>query len=218
MKIYAHRGLHHHVAENTMAAFLRAEIAGVDGIETDLRTTADRRVVLYHDRTFRGRAVSDYGYDELRSATGVDVPLLDHVLERSWRVSWNFEIKTRAAGEIAADMLRGAAPPDTILSSFDHDAVHEATRATGLPGALLFASLPSERDDLPLPNDLVRTLVWDWNVVRPEAIERAAYLDWRSMVYGPVTAGEHAALELLRPWGVITDHPALVPQATWMEE
>lgn len=218
MKVYAHRGLHDQVPENTMAAFMRAELAGVDGIETDLRTTADRKVVLYHDRTFRGRTIVDYTYAELLAATGIQVPLLEHVLERSWRVSWNFEIKTRAAGEIAADILRRSAPKNTLLSSFDHDAVHHATEATGLQGALLFASLPSERDELPLPTDLVQTLIWDWNIVRPETIRHGIYLDWRSMVYGPVTSGEHQALEILRPWGVITDHPALVPAVEWTEE
>lgn len=218
MKVYAHRGLHDTAPENTMAAFLRAEMSGVDGIETDLRNTADGRVVLFHDRTFAGRAVSHYTYAELRTATRLDVPLLEHVLERSWRVAWNFEIKTRAAGTLAAALLAGVAPAGTMLSSFDHTAVEDAVEATGLEGALLLASFPSERQDMPIPTDLIRTLVWDWNVARPDGFRRADFVEWRNMVYGPVTADEHEALEILRPWGVITDYPALVPQIDWTEE
>lgn len=218
MRTYAHRGLHDSAPENTMAAFLRAEMAGVDGIETDLRSTADGRVVLYHDRTFAGRAVAHYTYAELRAATRIDVPLLEHVLERSWRVTWNFEIKTRAAGTLATALLIGQAQPGTMLSSFDHAAVEEVVQATGLEGALLLASLPSDRWDMPMPTELIRTLVWDWNVARPDGFRRAEYVDWRNMVYGPVTSEEHEALEMLRPWGVITDYPALVPQVDWTEE
>lgn len=211
MRTYAHRGLHDTAPENTMAAFLRAEMAGVDGIETDLRTTADGRVVLFHDRVFAGRALTDYTYEELRQATRLDVPLLEHVLERSWRASWNFEIKTRAAGSMAAALLRDRAPRDAILSSFDHRIVEDMTKETGLEGALLVASLSSERCDMPPSTDLIRTMVWDWNVAHPDGFDQADCVGWRNMVYGPVTADEHLALEILRPWGVITDHPALVP-------
>ena len=214
VRVYAHRGLHDTAPENTMAAFLRAEIAGVDGIETDLRTTSDGHVVLFHDRTFAGRALTDYTYAELRQATRLDVPLLEHVLERSWRVSWNFEIKTRAAGSLAAVLLRDHAPHDTLISSFDHGIVEDLVEETGLAGALLVASLPSERWDMPLPTDLIRTMVWDWNVARPDGFDRADYVGWRNMVYGPVTADEHRAIEMLRPWGVITDHPGLMTTKT----
>lgn len=210
MKVYAHRGLHDTAPENTMTAFLRAEMSGVDGIETDLRTTSDGRVVLFHDRTFDGRGVTDHTYAELKQATGIDVPLLEDVLDRNWRVSWNFEIKTRAAGELAGVMLREHAPRDALISSFDHGIVEELTETTGLQGALLVASLPSDRWDMPLPTGLLRTMVWDWNVARPDGFGRAEYVGWRNMVYGPVTADEHRALDILRPWGVITDHPGLV--------
>jgi glycerophosphoryl diester phosphodiesterase len=211
MLVYAHRGLHDHAPENTMAAFLRAEMSGVDGIETDLRTTADGRVVLFHDRTVRGRAVVEHTHAELVAATGIAVPTLEEVLDREWRVRWNFEIKTRAAGELAAPALRDRAPAGSMVSSFDHVAARDAARATGLEGGLLVASLGTEDVRLPEPDGAVRTLIWDWNVVRPDAITSSRWLEWKTMVYGPVTAGEHEALAVLRPWGVITDHPALVP-------
>jgi len=49
MKIIAHRGFSARYPENTLLAFQKALEAGVDGIETDVRLSADREVVLFHD-------------------------------------------------------------------------------------------------------------------------------------------------------------------------
>ena len=49
--VIAHRGLHTHEPENTLAS-LRASIkAGVDFVECDLRTTKDGHILLLHDST-----------------------------------------------------------------------------------------------------------------------------------------------------------------------
>ena len=51
-RIVAHRGLSGLETENTTAAFLAAgNRAGIDGIETDIRRTADGQFVLFHDDT-----------------------------------------------------------------------------------------------------------------------------------------------------------------------
>lgn len=47
--IIAHRGASTHFHENTMAAFERAVADGADGIEFDLRVTADGHWVVHHD-------------------------------------------------------------------------------------------------------------------------------------------------------------------------
>ena len=47
--IIAHRGDSVHAPENTLAAFRRAAEAGADGIEFDVRLTADGEVVVFHD-------------------------------------------------------------------------------------------------------------------------------------------------------------------------
>lgn len=48
-KIYAHRGDHRHVAENTQGAFDRSLQHAIDGIETDVQMTRDGVTVLFHD-------------------------------------------------------------------------------------------------------------------------------------------------------------------------
>lgn len=47
--IYAHRGDHRQLAENTQAAFDRSLQYAIDGIETDVQMTSDDVTVLFHD-------------------------------------------------------------------------------------------------------------------------------------------------------------------------
>ena len=87
-RIVAHRGEHQgsHLAENTLAAFDRAASAGVWGIETDIRWTADLVPVIIHDadtaRVFgRNIRVADATLAELREAVP-EVPTLAEVVAR----------------------------------------------------------------------------------------------------------------------------------------
>jgi len=70
--IFAHRGASAHAPENTLAAFEMAIAQGADGIELDVKLSADGQVVVIHDpivdRTTgaHGR-VKDMTLDELRA-------------------------------------------------------------------------------------------------------------------------------------------------------
>ncbi len=47
--VFAHRGVHQREPENTLAAFAEALASGVDGVEFDVRQTADGQLVCLHD-------------------------------------------------------------------------------------------------------------------------------------------------------------------------
>ena len=49
--IFAHRGASAHAPENTLAAFELALAQNADGIELDVKLTADGHVVVIHDAT-----------------------------------------------------------------------------------------------------------------------------------------------------------------------
>ncbi len=49
--IFAHRGASAHAPENTLAAFELAIEQGADGIELDVKLTADEQVIVIHDPT-----------------------------------------------------------------------------------------------------------------------------------------------------------------------
>jgi len=88
MKIIAHRGLSGRYPENTLLAFWKALEAGMDGIETDLRLSADREIVLFHDNDLtritgaKGR-VETSTLQELKTldvGEGERIPTLDELL------------------------------------------------------------------------------------------------------------------------------------------
>ena len=75
--VIAHRGGAKESTENTISAFQRAIQIGADGIETDLRLTADGVVVVYHDEKFGrveglktpAKLISEMPFSEIASHT-----------------------------------------------------------------------------------------------------------------------------------------------------
>lgn len=204
--VYAHRGVHggDRRAENGMKAFRNAAGAGL-GIETDLRTDAAGRIVLFHDRTISGVPIEAIEHAELERLAAREVVTLDALLSERLECPLNLEVKTRAA---AAALVRygGRLPPDTLLSSFVHDLSIDLSRSLGLPGALLLASVPTA-DAMPRAGEDVRTLVWDFGVVDASVLAAAADLGFEQFAYGAVTEQEHGFLFDRGCRGLITDHP-----------
>jgi glycerophosphoryl diester phosphodiesterase len=90
-RLVAHRGIHDNatVMENTLAAFEKAEAAGVWGIECDVRWTIDGTPVVSHDPNLQrlfGRLVDidRIPYPELRSHCPL-IPSLETVVQRFGR-------------------------------------------------------------------------------------------------------------------------------------
>ena len=94
--IFAHRGASAHAPENTLAAFELALAQGADGIELDVKLSADGHVVVIHDPTtdrttgVHGR-VKDLSLAELRGLnagsfysanfSAEKIPMLEEVFE-----------------------------------------------------------------------------------------------------------------------------------------
>jgi glycerophosphoryl diester phosphodiesterase len=72
--VYAHRGANTCAPENTLASFCKARQQGADGIEMDVKLTADGEVVIMHDQTVN-RTTNGHGL--LRSFGLVDLRRLD---------------------------------------------------------------------------------------------------------------------------------------------
>jgi len=81
-QVVAHRGASHENAEHTLRAYLAALDAGAEGLECDVRLTADGHLVCVHDRDLR-RTASSRG---LVSETDLaDLADLDF---HSWKHPW----------------------------------------------------------------------------------------------------------------------------------
>jgi glycerophosphoryl diester phosphodiesterase len=89
-RIFAHRGDHASVPENTIDAFLAAVAAGAHGIELDVRRTADDALVVHHDHRIDG--VGEIHQLRVRDLPG-HVALLDEAMGAAGALQVNVEIK-----------------------------------------------------------------------------------------------------------------------------
>jgi glycerophosphoryl diester phosphodiesterase len=114
------------IAENTIAAFRRARDLGADGVELDVRMTADGAIAVHHDAVIVGLGpIARLRTKELPR----DVPLLGPALEACEGLSVNIEVKNlpnepgfdpedrlaRLVGELVGGLGPGR---DVIVSSF----------------------------------------------------------------------------------------------------
>lgn len=107
MNVIAHRGASRLERENTVAAFRRAVALGADGVELDVRRTADETLVVHHDALLDdGRAIVETPEQELPQ----HVARLDAALDAASGVVVNVEIKN-ATGEPDFD------PADTVVAA-----------------------------------------------------------------------------------------------------
>lgn len=140
--VFAHRGAHKELPENTMVAFERAVEQHADGIELDVQVTSDGALVVCHDeaidRVSDGTGlVVEHSLSDLRKlsfAAGNEewapatIPLLDEVLDllAPTEVSLNIELKNsriRYEGleRMAAAAVRSHKMADQVVfSSFNH--------------------------------------------------------------------------------------------------
>jgi len=126
---FAHRGGANAGSENTLESFYEAIRLGYSYIETDVRGTADGKLVVFHDsNTFRMSGVrgkvSRMNFSELVELvrTGHDrttVPLLEDVLNRFPNTNFNIDVKDRIAAENIADIINRTHSHDRVcITSF----------------------------------------------------------------------------------------------------
>jgi len=137
MLLLAHRGDRRRVPENTLAAFATAlAIPGIDGLELDVRASADGVAVVLHDASLarvQGRRLRASRLTEAE-LDGLGVPTLAEVLAACPRGAFlDVELK-EDLGEVALAPLRAArGRPDgsvagVVISSFDHAALATVRR------------------------------------------------------------------------------------------
>lgn len=146
--VVAHRGACAHAPENTAAAFRAARAAGADGVELDVRRSADGVLVVHHDAELPGAGlVAASALDRLRAAKPDLVTLAEALLECAGMLV-NVELKClpwepdadspdHALVPAVLDVVneRGA---NVIVSSFDLGAVDACRRlSASVPTAWL---------------------------------------------------------------------------------
>ncbi len=126
MVVLAHRGRSGDWRENTLEAFAGALELGADGVELDVRRTADGRLVVHHDAEIEGVGAI---HTLARRNLPEWVPGLDEALETCSGATVNIEIKNApiepgfdptetVAAEVVALVRAGRGPAQVIVSSF----------------------------------------------------------------------------------------------------
>jgi len=137
-KVFAHRGASRMHTENTIAAFEAARNMSADGVELDVRPSADGYLVVHHDPTLAdGGRISTLARRDLPAF----VPLLEPVLEACGNLIVNIEIKTEpddpdydSSGTFAADIVKLISDRQmgerALVSSFDRNML-DAVKSLG---------------------------------------------------------------------------------------
>lgn len=222
--IIGHRGASGAAPENTLAAFEMALQQGADGIEFDVRLSADGQVVVIHDatveRTTNGvGAVSRLTVAELRAldaGAGQHIPTLDEVFESFGRsLLYNVELKAVSWFDGALEM-----------------AVAECVEAHGIHSRVLvssFSPLSIRRARKYLARRVMLAHIYEsrWaknahRLVRAEAghphfsLVDAAYMNWararglRVHVWTVDDATIAGKMARLGVHGIISNHPGQI--------
>ncbi|HTU98345.1 MAG TPA: glycerophosphodiester phosphodiesterase [Solirubrobacteraceae bacterium] len=211
--VLAHRGASDQAPQNSLAAVNRAIELGCDGIEIDVRRTADGHLVVVHDSQVRRRAVRRLTHEEVkaRMAPG-QAPLLSDLLDAAaGRLLVDVELKEDGYVEEAVALVAQHLPAGSfVITSFLPTALaqvkrHRAEIRTGLlvaPGAARQAPrrMRETGADFLLPHvTLLRTGI----------VESAAEAGLASWVW---TVNDGATMEALADdphvAALITDEPA----------
>lgn len=220
----AHRGgIVPGIPENTLLAFREALRHGVDGIEVDLRGTADGEVVVLHDatvdRTTNGQGrVADLSFTALGAldaGAGERVPTLAEVLElvRPHDVTLLLDIKESPTLDKArvVDLVRASKAIDrVIVGCRSLDDLHAFQQLEPRLRTLGFLRRPEDVDDFARAGvDIVR--FWPaWIRDEPQAVARVRALGlplWTTA--GTATLAEVQALVRSGADGVLSDYPML---------
>lgn len=144
--VAAHRGYRSEFPENSLLAFEKAIIHGVDMIEVDLRYSKDRQIVIIHDDTVNRvtnseGCVSNLTLSDLKSLNLKDpagapsnevIPALEEFIEFVSEypdLFLNIEIKPQERGlELAKELLKILEPTNllerSVITSFDFEIIH----------------------------------------------------------------------------------------------
>ena len=220
IEIYAHRGLHRDVRENTLEAFSAAVQMGVDGVELDVRRTRDGVLVVNHDPEVEEVVISR----AVRTALPAYVATLEEALAVLDGVKVNVEIKNIQdsrepgydsrggfAGEVLA-LLRGLGWADRVIISCFDEATCARVRdldATIEVGWLLWG--------VDLSSALLRARALGLNAVHPHfstlsqgAMDQARELGLDVNVWTVNDPDQIIRVGALGVASIITDDPELV--------
>ena len=144
MIIIAHRGAAAYKPENTISAFKEAIKMKADGIECDVRLTADNKLAVIHDatidRTTSGKGkVKDYKLNQLKS---YGIPELHDVIDVIKRTNLLLFVEIKDKGsekQIAEAIKKNKMESRIVIVSFYADSLEKVRKLDGIKTGLIFS-------------------------------------------------------------------------------
>lgn len=173
---YAHRGASTYAPENTFASFYLGWQMGANGIETDVQSTSDGVLVLFHDDDLKrlagiDRKVCDMTYAELCQVdmgshkgsqyAGERVPTLEEFLHHFSGKGLHLALELKQAGieQQVLDMVLPVWPHDhLIVTSF----IWEALLAVRKLAPAIRTGYLTRRQDTDLLNEMKQSGIWQY--------------------------------------------------------
>ncbi len=215
--VYGHRGASAAAPENTLEAYELARTQGADGVELDVRRTADGLLVLHHDPDLSdGRRIASTHASELPSA----VPTLADALDVCVGMIVNIEIKnipgesdfdeTCTIVDAVVELLHARDRVDRVLLSCFHLATIDRVRRLDAELATGFLTLlePVALDGVPLAQKRGHGALHPHHLFVDEelmAASRAAGLAVNAWTVND--PDDMIRLATLGVDGIVTDHP-----------
>jgi glycerophosphoryl diester phosphodiesterase len=120
--VLAHRGAWDQAPQNSLEAIRRASELGCDGVEIDVRRTADGRLVVIHDGRLRWRAVRRLTHQQAQARMRPgQAPLLGDVLDAAAAGRLLVDVELKEDGyvdEVVALVEQHLAPDAFVITSF----------------------------------------------------------------------------------------------------
>jgi glycerophosphoryl diester phosphodiesterase len=178
----AHRGATSRGLENSLAAFRAAvenETLAVDGVELDVHSTRDGKIVVHHDaRLPSGREIGSSTLAEMlsdRLPDGLPAPTLEGALRALGGLRVYIEAKglhPAADAELLRVMRAGPNPAGYQVHAFDHRIIARlSAEARDFGYGVLSASWPVDPVS-PVWSAGAQVLWQHWELVDPELMDR----------------------------------------------
>lgn len=187
-RVFAHRGVSVSFVENTIEAFSAAEDRGADGVELDVRRTADGVLVVHHDAHLAdGRAIVELDAARLPAS----IPNLADALDACGGLMVNIEIKN-FPGEPDFDPMGSVA-----------DATVEIIRVKGMANRVIVSGFNYE--DIQRVRSLDSEIPTGWLVLGvPDPQGMVAHLvdDGHQALHPPVESTDGRVVEAAHERGI----------------
>ena len=144
MLVIAHRGASSEAPENSMEAFEKAIALGADGIELDVRSTADGVPIVMHDHSLKRTTglkllvskATAAQVGKARLSNGEGIPTIENILDEfATRTAIYLELKDRKSGPEVNRIVGEHPGAKVTVSSFDPFALDGVGQ---IPKALLW--------------------------------------------------------------------------------